>query len=118
MCDKCYVLKELFKAAESNSHYNYIPTLAFLKEMVRQGRLELFAGDCQLEETEKHLNEETHYTVCHYFRCKSCNQYFFIGACIRGTPIYKIIDNLKNENFSNMLWGHCGTLYEKNKHIT
>ncbi len=39
MCEKCYVLRELFKAAESNLHQNYIPTLAFIKEMVRQERI-------------------------------------------------------------------------------
>jgi len=112
MCEKCYVLKELFKAAESNSHQNYIPTLSFIQEMTRQDRIELFAGDCPLEEVEKHLSEEIHYTIQHYFKCKSCKQYFFIGACIRGMPVYEIMDNIKNINFDSILWGRFGTLYE------
>ncbi len=112
MCEKCYVLRELFKAAESNSHQNYIPTLAFIKEMVRQERIELFAGDCPIEEVEKHLFDEIHYTISHYFRCKSCEQSFFIGACIRGMPVYKRINDLNTINFNTMLWGRCGILYE------
>lgn len=115
MCDKCYVLKELFKAAASNSHQNYIPTLAFIKEMVKQGRIELFAGDCPLDEVEMHLSAEIHYTICHYFSCKSCNQYFFIGACIRGMPIYETMVTLNAVNFDNMLWGYYGSLYEQNE---
>jgi len=112
VCNKCNVLKELFKGAESNSHQNYLPVLAFIKEMVRQRRIELFAGDCPLEEVEKQLYDEINYTIEHYLRCKSCNQYFFVGACIRGMPIYKVMDNLNNINFDNTLWGQWGTLYE------
>ncbi|MDV3426203.1 MAG: hypothetical protein LIR50_03300 [Bacillota bacterium] len=115
MCDKCYILTELFKAAESNSHQNYIPTLSFIKEMIKQGRIELYAGDCPIEEVEKNLNDEIHYTIRHYFKCKTCDRYFFIGDCIRGVPVYKIIDNIKTVNFDNMLWGRYGTLYEENE---
>jgi hypothetical protein len=112
VCDNCHVLKELFKGAESNSQKNYLPVLAFLKEMVRQGRIELFAGDCLLEEVEKQLSDEIHYTIQHYFKCKCCNQYFSVSACIRGIPTYKVVDNLNTINFDNALWGKCGTLYE------
>lgn len=112
MCDNCHVLKELFKGAGTNSQKNYLPVLAFLKEMIRQGRIELFAGDCLLEEVEDQLADEIHYTIQHYFKCKSCTQYFSVGACIRGTPIYKVVDNLNTIHFDNTLWGKCGTLYE------
>lgn len=112
MCEKCYILKELFKSAERYPHQNYFPTIAFIKEMTKQNRIELFAGDCPLDEVERLLEEEKHYTICHYFSCKSCDQYFFIGACVRGTPIYKTMDNLEAENLDRMLWGHCGTLFE------
>lgn len=115
MCEKCYVLTEIFKAADSDSHYNYIPSISFIRAMIKQDRLELYAGDCPLEEVEKHLWEEKHYTVCHYLRCTKCNQYFFIGACIRGTPIYKILGGLAEEKIDNILWGHYGTLFNKPK---
>jgi hypothetical protein len=106
MCENCYVLKELFKAAESNSHQNYIPALAFIKEMVNQRRIE-----CPLEEVEKYLSEEIHYTIRHFFRCRSCQQYFFIGACIRGMPVYEVIDKISKVNIDNM-WGKYGILYK------
>jgi hypothetical protein len=113
MCEQCYVLKELFGAAESSPHRNYIPTLAFIHEMVKQDRMELFAGDCPLEKVKKQLDDEIHYTIQHYFICKSCGHYFLIGACIRGMPIYEMMDNVKNVNFDTMLWGRVGTLYER-----
>ncbi|MDQ0088594.1 hypothetical protein J2T12_002000 [Paenibacillus anaericanus] len=111
MCKSCFVLRELFTAAISDAHQNYIPTISFIKEMIKQQRLELYAGDCPLEEVARHLSEEIHYTVRHYLRCKSCNHYFFIGACIRGTPIYKTIESINDVNVKNM-WGNYGSLYE------
>jgi hypothetical protein len=112
VCEKCYALAELFKAADKNPHENYLPSIAFIEQLVKQGELELYAGDCPLEEIEKHLEEESHYTICHYFVCKQCNEYFFIGVCIRGRPIYKVKKDLKDENFNNILWGRCGTFYK------
>ncbi len=112
MCNSCYVLEELFKASESNPHENYFPTFAFINEMVTQGRLELYAGDCPLEEMKKHLADEHHFTIQHYFKCKSCNTYYLIGACIRGTPLYKVMLNLTDINFDKNLWGRIGTYYD------
>jgi len=87
-----------------------------MTDLVKQERLEFFAGDCPLDEVEDHLSEEIHYTIKHYFRCKGCKKYFFIGACIRGKPIYKTMVYVNDLNFENILWGHYGTLYEKKKH--
>ncbi|TFB22010.1 hypothetical protein E3U55_06835 [Filobacillus milosensis] len=114
MCRECYIVSELFNAAKSHPHQNYIPSLAFINEMLKQERIELFAGDCPLEEVEKHLSDELHYTIKHCFRCKSCKLYFLIGACIRGVPIYEIKENIETVNFDNILWGRFGTLYKQN----
>ncbi|NBI29174.1 hypothetical protein [Chengkuizengella marina] len=112
MCEKCYILKKIFKVADSNPHLNYFPTIKFIEELVLQERIEVYAGDCPLNDIEQLLNEEKHYTVCHYLRCKDCFHYFFIGACIRGTPIYKTMVNFKKEELENMLWGQHGTFFE------
>jgi hypothetical protein len=117
MCQQCSVLKKLFEAAGSNSHYNYIPTLAFINEMVKQGRLELYAGDCPIEDVKEHLFKELHYTICHYFKCKSCNIYFFIGACIRGAPIYRIMKDINSENIDKLLWGKYGILFKQSEQL-
>lgn len=74
--------------------------------------IELYAGDCKLSETINVLYEEKHYTVCHYFKCNECEQMFFIGACIRGTPIYKQINNIMEEKVEKLLWGKEGTKFE------
>ncbi|KGX84156.1 hypothetical protein [Pontibacillus marinus] len=113
MCGNCFILTELFKTADSNPHQNYFPILALLKEMNKQSRIDLFAGDCPLEEVERHLSEEKHYTIQHYFKCVDCNQYFLIGACIRGMPIYKCLDDLKDLKVKSTLWGSCGSIFEE-----
>jgi hypothetical protein len=53
--------------------------------------------------------------IRHYLICKSCSQYFFIGACIRGVPIYRTIDDLRDVNLDNM-WGHHGSLYNQDEY--
>lgn len=81
--------------------------------MLKQGRIELYAGDCPIDEVEKNLIDEEHYTIQHYFKCRNCNQYFYIGACVRGMPVFKIVDNIKTIDFNKMLWGRYGTHFQQ-----
>ena len=112
MCNQCDIAKTTFKVAKKEAHMNYYPILKLLEAMEKQNRIELYAGDCFLDETERVLESEQHFTVCHYLKCKTCTKFFFIGACIRGTPKYKILRNLKNEDPTNLIWGKRGILYE------
>ena len=112
MCKKCSIINALFDAAGDNPHTNYKPTIMFLDGMEKNEVIELYAGDCQLSDTLSVLYEEKHYTVCHYLKCRECGKVFFIGACIRGTPIYKKIDDIDREHLDKLLWGKQGTMFE------
>lgn len=111
MCNECHTIEVKFNAATKDTHKSYVPLLNFLQSLEEQNRIELFAGDCLLGEAIEVLYEEKHYTVCHYLKCTYCGQIFFFGACIRGTPIYRVVDNIANENLSNRIWGNVGTKY-------
>jgi hypothetical protein len=111
LCETCCFIETVFKAAQAAPYESYLPVIKMLEAMARQRRIILYAGDCKVEDTEYILTEEKHYTVCHYFKCCNCEAYFFIGACIRGIPIYIILDNLNDEKLENMLWGKWGTRY-------
>lgn len=50
--------------------------------------MDLYAGDCPLEDTNAVLDAEQHYTVCHYMRCRSCGAFYFVGAGVEST-IYR-----------------------------
>ena len=112
MCEECNIINIIFDVAIQGRHKNYYPTLQSLEALEKQKKIELFAGDCQLSEALNILKSEQHYTVCHYLKCSKCDQFFFLGACVRGTPIYKLIDNVDNENLSNIIWGNVGTKYK------
>lgn len=112
MCRNCNIIAALFDAARDDAHKNYTPLLRFLEALEAQERIELFAGDCLLRETLEVLNSDRHFTVCHYLRCRQCGQLFFFGACIRGTPKYKLIDHIDEERISRMIWGNVGTKYD------
>ncbi|MGL4696326.1 hypothetical protein [Enterococcus larvae] len=53
------------------------------------GKLIYVNGNCSFESSERILQEETQYTVVHYFKCSHCGQLFLLGFCIRGEPFFK-----------------------------
>lgn len=108
MCDNCKIVKAAFEGAKNQPHLNYPPLHAMLSEMLKQRRLELYAGDCPFDEMTEVLEKETHYTVCSYLRCSECGTFFFFGACIRGEPKFKEISDITAENIDKMLWGREG----------
>ena len=110
-CSICGLLAAQMKEASGGSYRQYDQILQKLMELERQDVMELFAGDCLLEDTDSVLDAEQHYTVCHYMRCRSCEAIYLIGACIRGRPIYRRVEDIKKENLDNRLWGRCGTYY-------
>lgn len=112
-CLSCSLLLTQMKETSSDSYRQYNRILQTLMELERKGVLELFAGDCSLEDTDTILEAEQHYTVCQYMRCRSCGAIYFIGACIRGTPVYRKVENLRAENLDTKLWGRYGTYFQK-----
>lgn len=113
-CPICSNLEQRLMEARKDPHRQYMPILQQATELESQGRIELLAGDCRLEEAGDVLTAEQHYTVCHYLRCKSCGTVYFVGACIRGTPVYRRAKDLKEENLPVRLWGREGSLFQKN----
>ena len=66
VCPSCGQLAAQMKEDGSISHRQYDQLLQKLMELERQGDMELFAGDCPLEDTGAVLDAEQHYTACHY----------------------------------------------------
>ena len=114
-CLSCSLLLTQMKETSSDSYRQYNRILQTLMELERKGVLELFAGDCPLEDTDAVLASEQHYTVCHYLRCRNCGTIYFIGACIRGKPVYRRAEDLRKENLDTRLWGSCGTYFSEGR---
>ncbi|MBO9561525.1 MAG: hypothetical protein J7621_02080 [Niastella sp.] len=113
MCKTCDFISAVFVAAKEDPHMNYSPVAGMLEEMEKQERIELFAGDCLLDEIDAELEDEKHWTVCHYFRCVNCRQFIFTGLYIRGVPIFKTMDSLLDVDLEKMLWGRVGAYFNK-----
>jgi hypothetical protein len=114
-CPSCGQLAVQMKEASGGSYRQYDQILRKLTELERQGEMELLAGDCPLEDTDAVLEAEQHYTVCHYMRCRSCGALYFVGACIRGAPVFRQVEDMGKENLDTRLWGRCGTYYLQKK---
>lgn len=111
MCSNCKIVEVLFGAAVSDPRSNYVPVYRFLEELIKQRRLEIYAGDCLFEDVLKVLDGEKHYTVSFYLECTRCNKMFFYGACIRGNPIYRRVENINKEKIDSLLWGKEGLYF-------
>ena len=93
-CPSCGQLTAQMKEDSSISHRQYDQLLQKLME---------------LEDAEQH------YTVCHYMQCRSCGALYFVGACIRGAPVFRQVADIGKENLDTRLWGRCGTYYLQKK---
>lgn len=38
--------------------------------------------------------------VYHYVRCRRCGALYFMGACIRGTPVFRQVEKIQKENLA------------------
>ena len=115
ICPSCGQLAAQMKEASGGSYHQYDQLLQKLMELERQGNVELFAGDCPLEDTNAVLEAEQHYTVCHYMRCRGCGALYFVGACIRGAPVCRQVADIRKKDLDTRLWGRCGTYYLQKK---
>ena len=110
ICRVCEFLSGGIEGDERKLYDHYDAVIKTAARLVEYGALELFAGDCPLEAVDNVLKTERHYTVCHYLQCKSCGAVYFVGACIRGTPIYRKVDRLDWDKIRRQLWGRCGSV--------
>ena len=108
MCNNCKIVYSTFEGAKSNPHLNLIPVYSLLSVLVKRGQLKIYAGDCPFEDMMQVLDEEKHYTVSFYLKCPECEEIYFFGACVRGTPVYKKIADISTEKISSLIWGSEG----------
>lgn len=114
-CRSCDLLAAQIEETNGDCYRQYNQVLQKLMELEHQGEMELFAGDCPLEDTYTMLEAEQHYTICHYMRCRSCGTFHFIGACIRGMPVVRQMDDIQEEKLDTRLWGRYGTYFSRKK---
>ena len=114
-CSVCGPLAARMRESGGDSRFQYAQVIWKLAELERQSGMELFAGDCPLEDIDVVLNAEEHYTVCHYLRCRRCGTLYFAGACIRGVPVFRRAEDIEKENLNIRLWGRCGMHFLREK---
>lgn len=64
-------LKSTLGLSKKDSYNSYFSVISILETMERKNQIELYAGDCRIYNALTIVEEEQHYTVCHYFKCKN-----------------------------------------------
>ena len=104
-CSACSKFHRLLAAKTREPWKKYDQAMATARDLMTQGTLELFAGDCPLEDADGVLASEQHLTVCHYLRCKSCGNLYYVGACIRGKPVFRRVTDQDTERIALSVCG-------------
>lgn len=121
MCNYCDYFKLIYKQVERDTHppvfsstkrgHFYVKLINLFDFAYKQSWIRYAACDCHLDEAIAVLHSDKHYTVCHDLQCTHCNQLFFIGACIRGEPVFKLVNDIAEIN-THSRWGKLGVLFE------
>ena len=56
------------------------------------------------------------FVVCFYLKCAECGKLYFFGACIRGVPVYRVVENIADEKIDHRIWGKIGPYFNKIAH--
>ena len=67
-------------------------TTAALQDRVRDGRMSYLRGDVALEDMLALAESDMKYTIVSFLSCEACGRTRFWGLCIRGAPIYKVVE--------------------------
>lgn len=65
---------------------------AIFDELVQEvggGTMTYLGGDCPLDETKRHIMNETKFAIIHNFGCE-CGTRVEWGVCIRGKPLLRL----------------------------
>ena len=63
------------------------------------GEMNVIRGDCPLEMMVGLLEADTVFTIVQFLHCTVCNKTIFWGLCVRGAPIYKVVERYEVDNW-------------------
>jgi len=86
----------------NNEYPEYINIKATNDELIKRcnaGKMHVIRGDCPLEMMLSLLEADTVYTIVQFLHCNVCGKTIFWGLCIRGDPIFKIVERYEVEQW-------------------
>lgn len=103
-CKVCLELKTAFYDAKCDPHKNLHHTYDLMRKLYDQRKLALYMSDCSFENWYEELEMEIHYTYNVYLECRRCKRVYRLGVCIRGAPVYEVLDKRPDKN---EFWRRC-----------
>ena len=97
-CKNCLNLETAFLAARRDPHYSLHDTYNLMRELYEQKKLMLYMSDCSFEGFFSEIDLEKQFTYNVYLKCLKCKKIYRLGVCIRGVPLYEILNEAPNKN--------------------
>ena len=105
MCDQCGEMEGLLISDNIN--------LELIQKLVDDGKIDLYARNCNPNELSEYLDRGNHYTMNTYYHCKKCNKYYYVGFCLYGNPLIEEVDSQKIlDDILRLEWGYVGTYFK------
>ncbi len=87
-CDAALVLA----AVAPPQWIDVVATTDALASHVHSGRMRYLRGDVPLEQMVSLAESDRKYTIVSFLQCTECERTRFWGLCIRGAPIYRVVE--------------------------
>ena len=115
MCEQCEPVRRIIrkpKADRLRSLFGeYRPAWEALGKYLEAGVIELYAGDGPWETIWDYFDTSWESSiVMHYFRCRTCGQFYVSGLFAKGEPMLDVIELPAAERLAR-LWGKEGSYF-------
>lgn len=98
--------------AKGAGYDKYFYLVLKLESLVKKGDLDLVCGSCDLNQTVRYFEQEKFYTLSHFLTCNTCARTFYVGACVRGSPVFEVDREIPpKEKLFNVYNGRVGSVF-------
>lgn len=112
-CQNCTKLEELFEEANEVSYkHDYVRIIYdYLKRMYDERKIDVYMADYYFPNFYNELSRESQFTYKAYLQCVNCKKIFLLGVCIRGEPMFKVLNNQPDYEEFKQLTKKCKRTY-------
>jgi len=112
-CANCTCVKEMFVDAKEK-RLGVKEVYDFLFELYKEKRLTVYMSEFPFESFWDEIMKEVYFSYRAYLKCPQCNRVFYMGVCVRGTPVYDVLYTMPDKaQFKSMCIRDGKRFYEE-----
>ncbi len=110
-CTECCDVLKAFEEAKKAPLHSWRSVYGLLLERVCANKLEVYASDCDFDKALDEIAKEVHFAYYFYLRCHKCGEIYYMGICVRGTPVFKTSEEFSENQIERTVKSGIGTFF-------